>query len=138
LRQRLEAHRARPECAACHARLDPLGFGLENFDAVGAWRTSDQGFAIDPRGTLPDGRTFQTPTELGAVLSRDPRFPRCVARQVLTYALGRGLESSDDDTLDDLAARWTAQGLRLRDLVLAVVRSEAFRRRRGEPAGAMP
>lgn len=137
LRQRLEAHRARPECAACHARLDPLGFGLENFDAVGLWRTTDQGFPVDSVGTLPDGTTFRTPSELGGVLARDPRYARCVTRQVLTYALGRGMEPSDDDTLDQLSGRWTTTGLRLRDLVRAVVLSDAFRKRRGEPEGAM-
>ena len=68
LRQRMEQHRANPSCASCHQRMDPLGFGFENFDAIGAWRDRDGKFAIDPSGALPDGQSFKGPAELRAIL----------------------------------------------------------------------
>ena len=71
LRDQMEAHRQNATCASCHARMDPLGFGLENFDAIGAWRTQDGKFPIDASGTLPDGRSFKGPVELKAILNED-------------------------------------------------------------------
>src|SRR5262249_32871379 len=80
LRQRMEQHRANPSCAACHARMDALGFALENFNAIGAFRTKDGDFPIDPSGTLPDGQSFQGPAELKAVLrGKKELFVRCLA-----------------------------------------------------------
>ena len=102
LRQQFEAHRAKPECAGCHSMMDPIGFGLENYDAVGRYRTTDTGgFAIDSSGTLFDGRTFNGPTELAATMSADPKFADCTARQLFTYALGRAPVSTDECTLED-------------------------------------
>ena len=96
LRQRMEQHRARPNCAVCHNRLDPLGFGLENYDGVGAWRDQDGGRAVDSSGTLPSGESFRGPGELKAILKARPRdFARCLTEKMLTYALGRGLEDYD-------------------------------------------
>src|SRR5262249_32513249 len=96
LRQQLEAHRQNPTCASCHTRMDPLGFGLENFDAIGVWRLQDGKFPIDASGLLPDGRTFKGPDELKAILKSDRNaFAECLTVKLLTYALGRGLESYD-------------------------------------------
>ncbi|MFO0646656.1 MAG: DUF1592 domain-containing protein [Polyangiales bacterium] len=138
LRQRFEAHRAEPRCATCHALMDPIGFAFEHFDAVGAWRDRDEGFAIDTTGTLPGtGAMFDGATALATLLARDPRYPRCVTRQWFTYALGRGPEPYDDDDLDTISHDWSAAGMRLRDLVVRIVTSEAFTQRRGEPVGGM-
>src|SRR5207248_6116712 len=96
LRQQMEQHRRNPACANCHARMDPLGFGFENFDAVGAWRDKDGKFDVDSSGVLPDGSTFKGPAELRKVLlKKKDQFVRCLADKMLTYALGRGTERSD-------------------------------------------
>ncbi len=96
LRERMERHRNDPDCASCHGRMDPLGFALESFDAVGAWRSDDDGRAIDDSGRLPAGREFRGPEGLRAVLrTRRDAFARCLAEKMLTYALGRGLDRSD-------------------------------------------
>ena len=93
----MEAHRTNATCAACHVRMDPLGFGLENFDAIGAWRTDDGKFPIDATGALPDGRTFNGPGGAGGGPARGPRRvrARALTEKLLTYALGRGLERYD-------------------------------------------
>ncbi len=91
LREQMEVHRKNPTCASCHRRMDPLGFGLENFDAIGEWRTVDGKFAVDPTGQLPDGRKFNGPVELAAILEcRARAFTRALTSKLLTYALGRG------------------------------------------------
>src|SRR5207253_2372675 len=101
LRQRMELHRKNPNCATCHQRMDPLGFGLENFDAIGAWRTRDGKFDIDSSGILPNGQAFKSPKELKAVLkTKEEDFRRCLAEKMLTYALGRGLEHYDKCAVD--------------------------------------
>jgi hypothetical protein len=132
LRSRLEAHRSQPLCRACHDLMDPIGFGLENFNAAGRYRTMDGTFAIDSTGVLPDGTRFSNGPELATAVQRDPRFARCVAQQLLTYALGRGLNNIDDAPLSQLATQWTAAGMRLSDLVYRVVLSPTFRARRPE------
>jgi hypothetical protein len=139
LRRRFEQHRADARCASCHSLMDPIGFAFEHFDAVGAWRALDNGFAIDATGTLPGtDATFDGAANLAALLARDPRYPRCVARQWFTYALGRGPEPADDAGLDALARDWGAAGMRLRDLVARIATSYTFTHRRGEPAGGSP
>ncbi len=102
LRERLVEHRKNTDCAACHARLDPLGFGLENFDATGAWRASDEGHAVDARGDLPDGRKFEGPAGLKAMLKGDGAFTRCLALKLATYALGRGMSKQDEALIEDI------------------------------------
>jgi Protein of unknown function (DUF1592)/Protein of unknown function (DUF1588)/Protein of unknown function (DUF1585)/Protein of unknown function (DUF1587)/Protein of unknown function (DUF1595)/Planctomycete cytochrome C len=130
LRQRMEQHRTNPSCAACHARMDPLGFGLENFDALGAWRTHDGLHPIDASGTLPGGQSFDGPAELRAVLkARRQAFARCLAEKLLTYALGRGVEPSDGRAVDAIARRLARNDYRFSALVLAVVQSEPFQTR---------
>jgi hypothetical protein len=133
LRQRVEAHRANDLCAGCHAIMDPIGFGLENFDAVGAHRTTDNGLPIDASGTLEDV-PFSGAQELATLLASDARFAGCASRQLLTYAVGRSFDTPDGHAYAEaLAAHARAEGRRgLEDLVLTVAQSEAFRTRRGE------
>lgn len=141
LRQRFEQHRADPLCAACHALMDPIGFGFENYDGVGAWRDQDGGFAVDPSGQLVSGETFQGPDELKRILLTTKReeFLRCLASKLLTYALGRGLEHYDRCAVDDVVATLKAGELRFSALVEGVVNSVPFQKRRGDtPAASDP
>jgi hypothetical protein len=127
LRDRLEHHRTDPACASCHRRMDPLGFGLENFDAIGSWRTHEGNRAIDSSGQLPGGGRFRGPADLRAVLSsRRDAFARCLAEKMLTYALGRGLERADRREVDRIVVRLARAGYRFSELVLAVVESGPF------------
>jgi hypothetical protein len=135
LRERLAAHRANPECASCHDYLDPIGLGLEHFDAIGAWRTVDEGQAIDASGQFPDGRSFDGAAEMAALVKADPNTPRCLAERLLIYALGRGLEDADEAHLDAISAAFQSNGRTLESLIVAIVQSEPFRMRRGEHAG---
>ena len=137
MREQLELHRKDPTCASCHRRMDPLGFGLENFDAVGAWREADGRFSIDASGMLPDGRKFTGPVELQAILESDRDvFAKCLTVKLLTYALGRGLERYDTKTVKLIAGRLPAQGYRFSSLVLEIVNSLPFQSRR--PAAEDP
>jgi hypothetical protein len=132
LREQLEAHRKNAICAACHRRMDPLGFGLENFDAIGAWRTQDGKFPVDATGTLPDGRTFSGPIELKHILKVEREaFAKAVTSKLLTYALGRGLEAYDRRTIRTIARRLPADDYRFSSLVLEIVNSAPFQMRRG-------
>lgn len=134
VRQVFEQHRANPSCAACHAKLDPLGFALENFDGIGAWRTTERNVKIDASGVLPDGIRFDGPAELKKVLfAKSDQFRRSLCEKVLTYSLGRGLEYSDKCTVDEIAARLKGPGKDLfSELVLAVVETDAFQKRAGK------
>jgi hypothetical protein len=133
LRQRMEQHRANPSCAACHQRMDPLGFGFENYDAIGAWRTKDGTFAIDPSGTLPSGQSFQGPPELKAILKgRANDFARCLTEKLLTYALGRGLEPYDQCSVEQIAAAVARNQYKFSALVTEIVKSEPFEKRRAK------
>jgi hypothetical protein len=131
LRERMEQHRANPNCAVCHNRMDPLGFGLENFDGVGGWRQMDGPHEIDASGELPGGEKFSGPGELKQILlARKDDFVRCLAEKLLTYALGRGIEYSDRCTVEDIALATQKQDYRFSSLVLAIVESDAFQKRR--------
>ncbi|MBX3278439.1 MAG: DUF1592 domain-containing protein [Acidobacteria bacterium] len=133
LRQQLEEHRKNPTCASCHARMDPLGFGLENFDAIGAWRTEDGKFPIDASGVLPDGRSFRGATELKTILRADrDAFAEGLTEKLLTYGLGRGLERYDRMTVKKIAGNAAARDYRFSSLVLEIVNSLPFQMRRGE------
>jgi hypothetical protein len=133
LRQQMEQHRQNPSCAVCHAKLDPLGFGLENFDAIGAWRTTDNKQPIDASGVLPGGEQFNGPAELRQVLlGKADQFRRCFAEKLLTYALGRGLEYYDKCAVDEIVAATKAQQDRFSALVLAIVKSDPFQKRKGK------
>jgi hypothetical protein len=133
LRQRMEQHRENPICASCHTNMDALGFGLENYNPVGAWRVKDGEADIDASGTLPGGASFAGPAELKAILkARDGDFRRCMAEKLLVYALGRGLEYYDKCTVDTIARNTAANHDRFSALVLEIVNSDAFQKRRGK------
>jgi len=135
LRQRMEQHRADPGCAACHQLMDPLGFGLENYDAVGAWRTRDGDTDVDAGGELPGGRSFKGPKQLRQVLlERKDEFRRCLAEKLLTYAIGRGLEWYDACAVERIAERSAAAGDTFSALVAEIVKSPAFRKRESTAA----
>jgi len=127
LRERLELHRAKPECAVCHDRLDPLGLALENYDATGAWRDSEGRHPIDASGVLPDGRRIQGRAGLVAALLADDALPRSIARRLMVYALGRELGSDDEHALRELVRGLPGPRTTLADVLLAVVKSEPFR-----------
>jgi len=133
MREQLEQHRKNVVCASCHKGMDPLGFGLENFDAIGAWRTKDGQFPIDASGTLPDGRTFNGPQGLKSILKAQPdAFTECLTRKMLTYALGRGLEPYDDLGVKKIVKSVAADHYRFSSVVLGIVKSELFQQRRRE------
>lgn len=133
-RERLEQHRADPACAGCHAVLDPIGLSFEHYDAVGAWRGSEHGELIDSAGELLTGERFDDVRDLALILADDPRFPRCVATKVLTYALGRELVADDGPVLEDIHSQFVAAGHDLVALLVAVVQSDPFRARRAQEA----
>ena len=133
LRQQMEAHRTNATCAACHQRMDPLGFGLENYDAIGAWRAADGAFPIDASGKLPDGRSFAGPAEMKTILKGDrDAFAVAITEKMLTYALGRGLERYDKRTVKAIARRLAERQYRFSALVDEIVRSTPFQMRRGD------
>ena len=131
LRQRMEQHRANPACAACHQRLDPLGFGLENFDAIGAWRSKDEDQEIDASGTLPGGESFKTPAELRSILvKRETDFRECLTEKLLTYALGRGVEYDDKCTVVAISHAAAKKGNKFSAVVFEIVKSDLFQKAR--------
>ena len=138
MREQLEAHRANAICASCHARMDPLGFGLENFDAVGAWREKIGTFPIDATGQLPDGRTFAGPLQLISTLKVDKSdFAECIADKLLTYALGRGLTFADRGAVRNISSQLAVDD-RFSRLVLAVVHTPQFQLRAPASPSAAP
>lgn len=124
-RERLERHRADPSCAGCHEVMDELGFGLEEYDAVGVHRVEEHGLPIDARGTLPDGRTFDGALELAEVLANDTdgTFARCLSENLLAYAIGRIVTRADGCDLEDIAAE---PALTASELLVRIVSSPAF------------
>ncbi len=131
LRERMELHRANPQCASCHQQMDPMGFALENYDAIGRWRTKDGGFPIDPSGELIGGRKFADVQELKRLLgsSASKKFTRCLVENMLTYALGRGLEAYDFCTVEDIRKLLVADDYRIQDIVFGIVESKTFQHR---------
>jgi hypothetical protein len=133
LRQSMEKHRADPSCASCHNKMDPLGFGLENYDAIGRWRTKDGKFDVDASGTLPNGKTFSNPAEMRSLfLSQLPAFSRCITEKMLTYSLGRGLNFPDRRVVDEIDHKLAANNYGFQTLIYEVVHSLPFQSRRGE------
>ena len=131
LRQTFELHRKDPGCASCHQIMDPIGFALENFDAVGSYRTLDNGVPVDASGQLADGTPINGAGDLARAIAEDDDFPICVAKQLLTYAVGRSFGAP--------AAKAYAAGIGIQgraatwpDFVKSIVTSEAFLTRRGE------
>ncbi len=133
LRQLAEAHRSNDQCAGCHVQMDPIGFSMEHYDGVGHWRDKDGTLTIDATGGLPDGRTFDGAGDLSKVLKDDARVPRCISRKMLTYAIGRELNNTNDKcALDTLTLQMSKTGHRLNALALQVVKTAQFRERRGK------
>ena len=134
VRARMEAHRNNPACSACHAMIDPTGFALENFDAIGRWRVVDESFnPIDPSGVLPDGRAFDGVSEMRDALARDPRqFVTTVTEKLMTYALGRGLDHRDMPTLRRIVREAAADDYRFQTILLGIVTSDPFLMRRSQ------
>ena len=131
LRQRMEQHRANPSCASCHARMDPIGFGMENYDAVGGWRTKDGETVLDTSGKLPTGQTFTGPNELKTILmQKKNEFARCLTEKLLTYSIGRGVQSTDRCNLDAMTQTIAKENYKFSALVTAIVLSEPFRKQR--------
>ncbi len=131
LRQKMEQHRADPACASCHKLMDPLGFALENFDAVGLWRTADGGQKIDASGELPDGSRVDGSGQLRqALLSKNKdQFVRCLTEKMLTYALGRGLEYYDKCAVDKIVEQMRKNDYKFSTLLLEVVKSDPFQKK---------
>jgi hypothetical protein len=133
LREKLEQHRRDPNCSACHDLMDPIGFGLESYDAVGAWRTHEGKFPIDTSGTLPDGKSFRGVKDLKQILrGQADAFTRNLTEKLLTYALGRGLERYDRATVEHISRQVAASNYRFSTLVLEIVNSKPFQMRSAE------
>lgn len=135
VRERLERHRNEPTCASCHAKIDPLGLALENFDAIGAWRDRQNGEefrgpktpAIDASGTLPNGQKFTTPEQFKQALLADKGlFARAFTEKMLTYALSRPVGYIDRETVDRITTELEENDYRLQTLLQQVVLSDPF------------
>lgn len=134
VRQRTELHRTNPVCANCHRILDPIGFGLEKFDAIGRWREQDtNGQPIDSAGELPGAKRFSGPADLKAIIAgRDADVARSLVEKLLAYALGRKLEGYDQIVVDDLMGEIARDGYRMRAVIDGVITSYPFTHRRIE------
>jgi len=139
MRQRTELHRTNPVCANCHQILDPIGFGLEKFDAIGRWREKDSnGLEIDSTGELPGGKRFAGPKDLKAILAaRSEDVSRNLLERLLGYALGRKLEGYDEIVVDELLDGIAADGYRMRSIIYGVITSYPFTHRRVEERGSI-
>jgi mono/diheme cytochrome c family protein len=136
VRERLEEHRKMPQCASCHKVMDPIGFALENFDAVGAWRSHDSGYPVDATGALADGTAIDSPASLRqALLKRSDAFMASFTRKLLTYGLGRGLDATDMPTVRAINREAASASYRFGNVVVAMVKSPPFQMRRAEVEG---
>jgi hypothetical protein len=134
VRERMEQHRANPVCASCHARMDPLGFALENFDATGQWRTRDGDTAIDASAVLPDGTKLDGPVGLRRwILGRPEQFVGAMTEKLLMYGLGRGIDYYDAPAVRKIVREAAGENYRFQTLILGVVKSTPFQMRMAEP-----
>ena len=136
LREQLAVHREAPICASCHNRMDPLGLSLENFNALGLWRTKEHGNDIDSSGQLITGEKFKTIQELKKILAANDRkedFYRCLTEKLLTYALGRGMDYQDVGTIDQIVSKLDSQHGHFSALLAGVIDSPAFQRKQPDP-----
>jgi hypothetical protein len=130
VRERLKAHRENAACASCHELMDPVGFGLDQYDAVGRWRERELGTVIDPSGTLPDGSSFAGVAGLEqALLKRPDLFVSTLTEKLMTFALGRGIEHFDAPTVRQIVAEARDENYRFSELILGIVRSTPFQMR---------
>jgi len=137
LRDQLERHRADPTCASCHNLMDPLGLGLEHYDAIGAYRTEDGGFPIDASGQLIGGESFTDAREMAALIQQDQRFDLCVVEKMFTYALGRPAATTEHPFIEAIAQAFAQSDSELPELIKLIVTSEPFRTRRGTQEEAL-
>jgi len=132
MRQMYAMHRDEQRCAVCHDEIDPIGFGLENFDAIGRWRDTDNGQSIDATGTLPSGESFAGPVELKRILlGRSEEFAKMISEQMLGFALGRDLEYYDQPTVEEISRAVVRSEYSAHALINEIVASYPFRFRRG-------
>ena len=138
MREVMEVHRAAPLCAACHNRMDPLGLAFENFNALGIWRDVEKKQPIDASGKLVTGRTFKDARELKQILKAEYKLDiyRCLTEKMMTYALGRGPEYQDVETVDQVVDRVEREGGKLSSIVVGLIESSPFQKRRNQPAFA--
>jgi len=135
MRQQVERHRKDPACASCHARMDPLGFALENFDAIGRWRSRDDGGEIDAAAKLPAGASFRGPEGLKQyLLSRPDEFAAATVARLLTYALGRELDARDQPAIRQILRETETGKYRFQDVIVGIVNSAPFRMRQAQAA----
>jgi hypothetical protein len=134
MRQRMERHRSDPLCASCHARMDPLGLALEEYNGLGQWRAEERGQPIDTAGQLITGEKFANVRELAEVIATQRRqdFYRCLSEKLLTYAIGRGVEYYDSPSIERIVAEIEKDGGAARTLIHAIVESAPFQWRRGD------
>jgi hypothetical protein len=134
MRESMEIHREKPLCASCHARMDPIGLALENFNAIGKYRDMDNGRPIDTAGQLITGEKFTNTVGLARILitSRKKDFYRCATEKLLTYATGRGVEYYDAPTIEKIVDQLERDGGKARTLVYGVIESAPFQMRRGD------
>jgi hypothetical protein len=130
----MEIHRSNPDCRGCHARMDPIGLALENFNALGQFRLNEHGKRIDASGQLLTGEKFANIAVLKRILATDRRqdFYRCLSEKLLTYAIGRGVDYYDSTTINGLVTRLENSKGDLRELVHGIVESAPFQKRRGD------
>ncbi|HXJ39612.1 MAG TPA: DUF1585 domain-containing protein, partial [Bryobacteraceae bacterium] len=132
MRQAMEQHRANPVCASCHSKMDPLGFALENYDGIGAWRDKDNGTVIDSSGVLPDGSKFNGAAGLREALLQHHRdeFIATFTEKLMTYALGRGVEPYDRPVMRSVMREASKQNTTIQALINAIIQSPQFQLRR--------
>ena len=131
VRERMEAHRRNPACASCHVRMDPMGFSLENFSAIGKWRSTEVGAPVDASGVFPDGSKFSTPSEFRTILmTHREEFVQTLTTKLTTYALGRGVEFYDMPTIRAIIRNASSADYRWTSLVLGIVKSAPFQMNR--------
>jgi hypothetical protein len=140
LRAQMEQHRSNAVCASCHARMDPIGFALENYDGVGKWRDEDAGTRIDASGRLPDGAEFSGPAGLTQIMVTKYRedFVRTVTEKLMTYALGRGVEHYDNPTVRAIARQAALDNYRMSSLIISIVKSTPFTMRQAARGDGAP
>src|SRR6185503_4276461 len=135
MRDRMSAHRDNPACSGCHQLMDPIGFAMENYDAIGRWRIAEQGTPIDTSGGLPDGSKFDGVDGLQAALLRRPEvFAGTLTEKLMTYALGRGVETYDAPAVRAVLRSARASGYRFSSIIIGIVNSTRFQMRAAQPA----
>ena len=133
LRQQMEVHRKNPACAVCHTKMDALGFGFENYDPIGRWRTKDGNTVIDTSAVLPDGSKFSGPAQLKAVLMANKKdFAYSFVEKLMTFALGRGVDANDKCFVDEVVKKAEPSGYKFSAIVQGIANSDPFKKRKGD------